>query len=86
MAAIAIVATNKGDAAALHRASLAAFAPRLQSAMYALWRRTRRLGDARLQLFRRYPVLKIHATMARQIVMNTSVIARLIPTPTSDTP
>ena len=37
-----------------------------------------------VQLFSRYPVLNIHATTARQVAKNPSVIARLTPTPTSE--
>ena len=38
------------------------------------------------QLFSRYPVLKIHATIARQIAKNPKVIARLTLTLTSEVP
>ena len=38
------------------------------------------------QLFSRYPVLKIHATVARQIAKNPKVIAKLTSTLTSDVP
>lgn len=41
---------------------------------------------ARLQLFSRYPVLKIQATTPRQMKKKASVIARLTSTPTSDVP
>jgi len=37
-------------------------------------------------VFSRYPVLKIHATMATHIAMNTTVIIRLIGTLTSAMP
>jgi len=39
-------------------------------------------GDA--QLFSRYPVLKIQTTAARSTTKNASVIARLMPTLTSE--
>jgi hypothetical protein len=38
------------------------------------------------QLFSRYPVLKIHATTARQIAKNPKVIVRLTLTLTSEVP
>lgn len=47
--------------------------------------RLRPIGD-RAQLFNRYPVRKIHATMPRQITRKPSVIARLTSTLTSEIP
>jgi hypothetical protein len=55
----------------------------------------RRRGDGRrvatrpapnVQFFSRYPVLKIHATIANEIARKPSVIARLRPTLTSPAP
>ena len=43
-------------------------------------------GGQGIYIFSRQPVLKIQATMPRQIAMNSTVMARLIPTPTSAVP
>jgi hypothetical protein len=44
----------------------------------------RRATRAIAQLFNRYPVLNIQPTIAKQNAKNPSVIARLIPTLTSE--
>jgi hypothetical protein len=49
-------------------------------------RRRRGAGLGRAQVFSLYPVAKTRQTTTRHAAMKTSVIARLRPTPTSETP
>jgi hypothetical protein len=59
----------------------------MRSSLIAQYRsRATKVRSQFRQLFSRYPVLKIHATTARQIAKNPKVIARLTLTLTSEVP